>query len=742
MGKNLIVTEKPSVARDLARALGKFTNKKEYLENEQYVITWAVGHLVTLAEPEDYNKKWKMWRLVLLPVIPDTFKLKAISGSKERLKVIKKWMTSDEVGVVINACDAGREGELIFRNIYQNTRCKKPMRRLWLSSMTVSAIREAFERLKPGEDFDLLGDAARCRSEGDWLVGINGTRVFTARFKVLLSVGRVQTPTLAILVERERGIQNFSPVPYWEIFAEFRTGEKTYQGKWTAKEDRLYKEEDTLSLLEKIEGKEGTVGEFSDRKSKEVHPLLYDLTELQRDANRRYGFSARRTLNAAQRLYEAHKLITYPRTDSRYLSNDLLSLTEECWNMLGQCGFADITRKRFDRRKALSDKRVFDSSKVRDHHAIIPTGEKVNWDSLKADEYKIMDLVVKRFLSAFLPDALWAHRRIKTIVQEEIFLSRSKVLEEAGWREVYGEKPHTGGEEYLPIVEEGEKVMTVRSWSERKETKPPPRYTEATLLSAMEAAGRFVEEEELQEALKSSGIGTPATRASIIERLIEVGYVERDGKTLFPTPKGMELIGLVERIPVPELASPQLTGEWEKKLSQIESGNFERKQFMEEIKQLAVDMVEKVKNKEDTGEREKMNQPVGKCPLCGAPVLENRSAFGCSRWKEGCSFTLWKRVLSRQISRIQAQKLIKTGRTDKISGFRSKKGRRFSARLVLQEAGKIGFEFDAPTRSQADKKTEDEEKKTHHSPKTKKQRNEGRKTKGQEKGEGTRRKQG
>jgi len=733
MGKKLIITEKPSVARDLARALGKFSNKKEYLENEQYVISWAVGHLVTLAEPEDYNKKWKMWRLALLPVIPDTFKLKAISDTKERLKVIKKWMASDEVEAVVNACDAGREGELIFRNIYQNTGCEKHVFRLWLSSMTVPAIREAFEKLKPGDEFDRLGAAARCRSEGDWLVGINGTRVFTARFKVLLSVGRVQTPTLAILVEREREVQNFTPVPYWEVFAEFRAEEETYIGKWTAKEDRVYKEEEASSLVAKVEGKEGKVDEFSDRKSREAHPLLYDLTELQRDANRRYGFSARRTLHAAQRLYEGHKVITYPRTDSRYLSKDLGSQVEKCWKMLGQCGFSEITRTSFNRRSALADRRVFNSSKIRDHHAIIPTGEKINWDSLKADEYKVMDLIAKRFLSAFLPDAVWAHRRIKTVVENEVFLSRSKVLEEAGWRAAYGEKPLTAGKEFLPVVRESEKVITERSWSEHKETKPPPRYTEATLLSAMEAAGRFVEEEELREALKSSGIGTPATRASIIERLIEVGYVEREGKTLFPAPKGMELIGLVERIPVPELASPQLTGEWEKKLSQIESGHCERKQFMENIKRLTVEMVEKVKEKEDTGEREKMNQPVGKCPLCGAPVLENRSAFGCSRWKEGCSFTLWKRVLSRQITRVQARKLVETGRTDKISGFRSKKGRRFSARLVLQDEGKIGFEFDAPVRSQEANQKGKKPKKTGRSDKKKNLQVEGRETQGKEK---------
>ncbi|HSV32432.1 MAG TPA: DNA topoisomerase 3 [Atribacteraceae bacterium] len=696
MGKTLIITEKPSVARDLARVLGKFTSKKEYLESPDHLITWAIGHLVTLAEPEDYDRTWKVWRVAHLPIIPDRFKLKVIDANQKRFKAIKDLLLNDGVDMVVNACDAGREGELIFRYIYELSCCDQPFKRLWLSSLTAQSIREAFANLRPGESFDLLADAARCRSEGDWLVGINGTRIFTTRFKVLLSVGRVQTPTLAILVHREKEIQDFTSAPYWEIFVEFSSEARRYVGKWTNREDRTYDREQAQVIRDKVAGQPGVVTEYSDRRIKEAHPLLYDLTELQRDANKLFGLTARRTLNAAQKLYEARKLITYPRTDSRYLSDDLFPQVEGAWSMLRQCGFQEFTGRALDRKEALEDKRVFNTQKISDHHAIIPTGENIEWDSLKGDEYKIMDLVTKRFVSVFFPDAQWAHRRIRTEVAGEPFVAKSKVLIEAGWRSVYGESAPQDGQGFLPELRKGDSVTTEKAWVEEKETKAPPRYSEATLLSAMEAAGRFVEDEELREAMKESGIGTPATRASIIERLIEVGYLDREGKTLIPTPKGIELINLVEEIPVAELASPQLTGEWEKKLTLIEKGAFSRETFLSELKAMTREMVGKVKDKEVNDAREKMNQPLGKCPLCSQPVIENRSAFACSRWKEGCPFTLWKRVLGRAVSRTQALRLITAGKTDKIAGFRSKKGRSFAARLVLQENGKIGFEFDTP----------------------------------------------
>jgi len=690
VGKKLIITEKPSVAQDIARALGGMKKKEKYWESEDCIVTWAVGHLVTLAEPEDYDNKFKMWRLALLPVIPEEFKLKAMEGAEDRLKVIKKLINSEEVEMIINACDAGREGELIFRYIYEFLAGDKPVYRLWLSSMTQEAIREAFSRLKPGDDYELLAQAAKCRSEGDWLVGINGTRVFTARYKTLLSVGRVQTPTLAILVQREREIENFVPLPYWEIFAEFSSPAGSYLGKWEEKEDRVWEKEKAQSIIDKVKGQEGEVAEYKERKVKEPHPLLYNLTELQRDANKLFGYSAKRTLDSAQRLYERHKLITYPRTDSRYLSPDLISQVEECWHMLAECGFAEWVNRDLSPKKVLKDKRVFDESKVSDHHAIIPTGEKIDWERLSENDRRVMDLIVKRFIASFYPEAVWVHRSIKTVVEGEKFVSKSKALVEAGWRAIYGERE---GEEFLPAVEKGTVVKTEKVWMEEKETKAPPRYTEATLLSAMEGAGRFVEDEELQEILKESGIGTPATRAAIIERLIEVGYVERDGKTLIPTPKGKELITLIENIPISELSSPQLTGEWEKKLNQIEKGKFSRDTFMEEIKEFTVEMVEKVKSMKDQGEREKMILPVGDCPLCGAPVYENRKSFSCSRWKEGCPFTIWKKIAGRFINRQEAHKLITTGRTDKLYGFKSRKGRKFSAYLVLQEGGKVEFEF-------------------------------------------------
>ncbi|NLJ37827.1 MAG: DNA topoisomerase 3 [Candidatus Atribacteria bacterium] len=702
MGKTLIITEKPSVAKDIAKVLGKFTNRKEYLENEEYYITWAVGHLITLAEPEDYEKRYKVWRLSLLPFIPDKFLLKPIDKNEKRIKVIKDLIESNEVEKIINGCDAGREGELIFRYIYEYIGTKKPFQRLWLSSMTTAAIHQSFRNLLPGEKMELLAEAAKCRSESDWLVGINGTRVFTARFKILLSVGRVQTPTLAILVQREKEIQGFKPTPYWEIFAEFSSLQGTYIGKWIDGEDRVYDQQRAWQIEQNVQGQTGKVTEFSDKKTKEQHPLLYDLTELQRDANKIFGFSAKRTLNSAQKLYETHKLITYPRTDSRFLSHDLVDQVVTGWNMLHKCGFKELTHEPLDIKNALKDRRVFDNSRVSDHHAIIPTGEKIKWEALGRDDQKIMDLICKRFLSVFYPEAIWAQRRIKTEVNNENFISKSKVLIEPGWRKVYGKEATSEESEYLPEIEIGTTVKTEKVWVEEKETKAPPRYTEASLLSAMEGAGKLVDDEELQEIMKESGLGTPATRAAIIERLIEVGYLEREEKTLIPSQKGIELINLIESIPIIELASPQLTGQWEKKLIQIEKGQFSRQEFMDEIKKLTNEIVSKVKEKKDNGERSKMNTNIGFCPLCGSPVQENRSAFACVHWKEGCPFTLWKKILGKTITRNQAQKLITQGKTDVISGFKSKKGKFFKACLVLQEGGKIGFEFNSPTPKKGD----------------------------------------
>ncbi|WP_438314401.1 DNA topoisomerase 3 [Candidatus Caldatribacterium sp. SIUC1] len=695
MGKKLVITEKPSVARDIARALGKFTDHREYLENAEYIITWAVGHLVGLAEPEDYDDRFRKWDLELLPIIPEVFKLKPLEKTEKRLEVIKMLSEREDTDALVNACDAGREGELIFRYIYEFLGLKKPVFRLWLSSMTKEAIQEAFARLRPASEYELLAQAAKCRSEGDWLVGINGSRAFTSRYKILLSVGRVQTPTLAILVHREREIQNFRPTPYFEVFARFRYGDLTYVGKWRGGEDdRLFDKDEAEKVVAGVLGKRGKVEEFSEHKTQEAHPLLYDLTELQRDANKLFGYSAQRTLDIAQRLYEHYKLITYPRTDSRYLSEDLLGQVERSVAMLTRCGFAEFARD-LPLREALRDRRVFDRSKVTDHHAIIPTGEEIRWEALKEGERKVLDLIVRRFLAVFHPPAVWMHRTIRTRVEGETFLSKARVLAEPGWRVLYPREE----EEFLPVVPRGEEVDVVEAWNEEKETKAPPRYTEAALLAAMEGAGRFVEDEELREILKESGIGTPATRAAIIERLIEVGYVEREGKTLIPTPKGMELVSLVESIPIPELASPQLTGEWEKKLNLIQKGQFTRELFMEGIKSLTWEIVAKVKaqNLEDVREAKSRmvasRYPLGPCPLCGAPVYESKVAFSCSRWKEGCPFTVWKTISGKKISRQQVQKLLASGRTDRLSGFRSRKGKRFSAVLVLSEDGKVAFAF-------------------------------------------------
>ena len=656
--KTLVIAEKPSVARDLTGALpGTFENNESYYESEDTIITFAVGHLVELTDPEDYDEKFKKWRMADLPIVPEEFKLRPRDKKAEKqLKVIHKLLQRDDVDRVVNACDAGREGELIFAYIYETSGVDKPVERLWISSMTKTAIKDGFEHLRPGEQLRQLEAAARSRSEADWLVGMNATRAATIRGRAwvggVVSLGRVQTPTLALLVKREREIQAFVPEPYWLVHAEF---DPRYEGLWfEGDETRLKEAKRAEEIAAKVSGKDGVVESVERKEQSERAPLLYDLTSLQRDANRRFGFSARRTLQAAQSLYEDKKALTYPRTNSRWLSGDLVPQLKPTAATLQPIGEYAAAARYVLGLQQLPLARVVNDSKVSDHHAIIPTDVEHDVSRFSPDERRIFDLVARRFLAVFHPPARYARTTVVTLVEEERFRSRGKITLEAGWRGVYGllseadqaaQKQDEEGENEsaeLPPLEQGQAIKCAKAEVEAKETKPPPRYTEATLLSAMEGAGKLVEDDELREAMEAKGLGTPATRAAIIEGLIREEYVNREGRELVPTPKAFSLLFALHMLHIVELASPELTGEWEHKLKLIEAGKLTRQEFMEQISELVRKVVTVIKEGEIPDVvYATVSAP---CPKCGGVVQENYRKFQCQK----CDFSLWKVTSGRE----------------------------------------------------------------------------------------------
>jgi DNA topoisomerase III len=725
--KTLVIAEKPSVARDLADALpGKFENHDSYLESDDTVITFAVGHLVELINPEEYDERFKKWRMADLPILPEEFRLHARDKKAEKqLKVIHKLLKRDDVDRIVNACDAGREGELIFAYIYETSGVDKPVERLWISSMTKQAIKEGFEKLRPGEQLRQLEAAARSRSEADWLVGMNATRAATIRGRAwvggVVSLGRVQTPTLALMVKREREIQAFVPEPYWLVHAQF---DPRYEGLWfEGEETRLKDGKRADEIGAKVSGADGVVESVERKEQSERAPLLYDLTSLQRDANRRFGFSARRTLSAAQSLYEGKKAITYPRTSSRFLSGDLVAqLKPTAETLVPIAEYANAARYVLALDQ-LPLGRVVNDAKVDDHHAIIPTDVSHDLDAFSPDERRIFDLIARRFLAVFHPPARYARTTVVTEVEQERFRTRGKVTLEAGWRGVYGleaddpqkrkQDEDAEGEGELPELKQGQEVRCVEAESEAKETKPPPRYTEATLLSAMETAGKLVDEEELREAMKESGLGTPATRAEIIETLIRREYIERVSKDLQPTPKGLQVITMLESHPV---TSPELTGGWEKQLRDIEHGSGDRSAFMNGIADFTKATVEEIAGLDKEKLRPERAE-LGLCPRCGAEtgeiIRENAKAYGCTSWKSreepGCGFVIWKRVAGRTLTPEIARQLLEEGRTREVlSGFRSRAGKPFRARLVMDQDGKVEFEFPVSRKRQAEEGEEEE----------------------------------
>ena len=577
MGMICVLAEKPSVARDIARVLGANTPGKGCLKGGGYVVTWAVGHLVTQVNPEEIDARWKTWRQDTLPMLPENIPLKVIAQSRDQFQCVKTILNAPQVDSVICATDAGREGELIFRRIYQMAGCRKPFRRLWISSMTEEAIAEGFANLRDGADYDGLYASALCRSDADWLVGMNGSRAFTLRYDSLLSVGRVQTPTLSILVKRALEIRNFVPENYWEVQVDFGG----YRGTWIDKDGktRIPDEKTAKEIVSAVTGREGEVLEVSTERKRVPPPLLYDLTTLQREANARYGFTAQKTLNLAQALYEKHKLLTYPRTDSRYLSHDMRPKVQGILKGMPEPLRALVLSPD----KAVDPgKRVYDDAKLTDHHAIIPTGRRPG--TLTADEQKLYEMVARQLIAAFYPDMEYDAMSAVTGVGEHKFLSRGRAVIAQGWQAAnppLRSKPKKGEEEQaLPQLQKGQRVPVKSAKAVAKKTTPPSPYTENTLLAAMENAGKFVENEELRRQMKEHGLGTPATRAAIIERLIAVDYVRREKKALIPTDKGIRLIAVAPE----QLSSPETTGRWEKGLSDIAAGKMDPNRFMQSIR--------------------------------------------------------------------------------------------------------------------------------------------------------------
>ncbi len=709
MAKTLVIAEKPSVAADLAKVLGRCKKETDYYESDQYVISSAVGHLLELAPPEGFEPARGKWNIENLPSLPPEFALVPIEKNVNRLNVLKRLLKRKDVDEVIDACDAGREGELIFRNVMRHTGCKKPSKRLWLQSMTPDAIRTAFSNLRSDEEMRPLSDAATSRSESDWLVGINSTRALTAfNTKAMggfqkTTAGRVQTPTLAILVEREERIRAFKAKTYFEVYGDFGVDAGSYRGRWfddkftkktgeeEGKAERIWEKAKAETIKAKCDGKPGTITEEK-KPTSQISPQLYDLTTLQREANQRFGFPARMTLQIAQALYEKHKVLTYPRTDSRYLPEDHVATAKEVMTSFDDVSLSTHATKALQQGWVKPNKRIFNNAKVSDHFAIVPTGTSAK--SLDEKEHKIFDMVARRFIAVFFPAAQFEVTTRITTVEAEKFKTDGKVIVDPGWLAVYGRQAEGDGENDRAIVpiRAGETARTEGIEIRECETKPPARFSEATLLSAMEGAGKLVDDEELREAMAERGLGTPATRAQTIEGLIYEGYLLRQGRELFVTAKGMSLITLLRNVQAEALTKPELTGEWEHKLRRMERGELSRDVFMGEIRKLTTEIVEKVRKGIGQEVHGTFEALAVKCPRCAeGPFKETFRAFECP----GCKLIVWKTMAGREFEREEVLKLLTEKRVGPLENFRSKLGRTFSATVIFDEQEwKQKFDFD------------------------------------------------
>lgn len=737
LSKTLVIAEKPSVAQDIVRALtpiaGKFEKHDEYFESDTYVVSSAVGHLVEIQAPEQYDVKRGKWSFAHLPVIPPHFDLKPVDKTKTRLNAVVKLAKRKDVDKIINACDAGREGELIFRLIEQYAGGAKPLgkpvSRLWLQSMTPQAIRDGFNALRTDKQMQPLADAARSRSEADWLVGINGTRAMTAFNSrdggfFLTTVGRVQTPTLAVVVEREEKIRKFISRDYWEVHATFGAQAGEYAGKWfdpkwkkapasegvepdpEQKADRVWSAREAQAIADAVRGQSATVTEES-KPTTQASPALFDLTSLQREANGKFGFSAKTTLSLAQSLYERHKALTYPRTDSRHLPEDYLPVVQDTFGMLADSGMKHLAPHALtalNNNYIKPSKRIFDNAKVSDHFAIIPTLQAPS--GLSDAEQKLYDLVVRRFMAVFFPSAEYQVTTRITTAANHAFKSEGKVLVKPGWLAIYGKEAQDEAKEgedsgkTLVAVQPGERVQTEQVDPKALKTRPPARYSEATLLGAMEGAGKMVEDDELREAMQEKGLGTPATRSSIIEGLIAEKYMLREGRELIPTAKAFQLMTLLRGLGVEELSKPELTGEWEYKLAQMEHGKLSRDAFMREIAEMTEHIVKKAKEYDrDTvpGDYATLTTP---CPNCGGVVKENYRRYACTGKdgnSEGCGFSFGKTPAGRTFEVAEVEQFLRDKRIGPLDGFRSKAGWPFTAEMVIkfdEEAKNYKLEFD------------------------------------------------
>ena len=728
--KECIITEKPSVAADIAATLGGFKKEKGFFESTNRIITWSIGHLVQLVPPESYTPLWKAWKRETLPMIPEVFELETTKAGVSQFRIIKSILARKDLSYLVNACDAGREGELIFRYLTQILGCKLPVKRLWISSLTPSEIQKGIDALADQEmndqKYEQLFLAARCRSESDWLVGMNASRAVTLGQRKqgnrqVYSMGRVQTPTLALLVNREEEILHFVPQPFWKLNVNFLSEVGEYDGSWFRKEeDRFLNKEDGEKIASLIKNQNGSVIQYKKQVKKEAPPQLFDLTTLQREMNRKAGFSAAKTLSLAQALYEKHKLITYPRTDSRYLSPDIIPSFSKRLQAINTPVYRSSINAILLNIPHLGG-RVINASKVRDHHAMIPTEQIFHPERLSKDELVVLSAIHRQFISIFLNDALWEEREAITLVQEEAFRSKSRVILQQGWRVLFNNDNKDEEPRFLPELNKGDKVRVKNLDLVEGVTQAPPRHTEGSLLGEMERAGKKLEDETFQEAMKDHGLGTPATRAAILERLKEMKYIVNQGKQLIPTAKGM---ALVRNLPVPELLSAEMTGEWEYRLLQIQTGEASAEKFMQDMKQWTEQLViscyqAPLMKEEGMGETDTPQATVTTeekavahissfsqiaCPICKAPLKENSKAVYCSCWnqKPPCSFSVWKTIAGKNLTELQIKRLIEKGQTGILKGFRSKQKKSFSANLILKN-GKIEFQFDSTTKSIAKK---------------------------------------
>lgn len=747
--KTLVIAEKPDMGRNIARAVEPgAVNKKTHLEGKQFIITWAIGHLVGLAEPDKYEDRYKKWNLGDLPIIPTQFKLMPYAKTRSQLKVIAD--LAKQCDSLVNACDAGREGQHIFSLIQRHLKLSHPVKRLWISDLTPETIRSGFAQLKDGAEYENLTRAAKARSEADWLVGMNGSRAFTTKHNVLLSVGRVQTPVLALIYDRQKQIESFSSLTYFLVEAHFKQDETTYRGVWHG--DRIMERKKAEEIAAKVNGQDGSIASYEAKDTREYPFKLYDLTLLQREANGKYGFSAKKTLDTAQALYEKHKVITYPRTNSNYVNEQNIAEMHRALDSLKSTAYAQWAEGAEKKFVHKNNRQVCNPAKVEDHHAILPTAKKAG--NLSADEQKIYDLIVRRFLSQYYPAAEYKLHTVWTEVAKERFKTTVKQLLSLGWKAIYSDQKtepkkrsrKDGQEEDDEEIETAapftiapdKKVHCAESLVKEKETQPPKPFTEGTLLKAMESAGKQIEDDELREAMKESGLGTPATRAATIERLKQVGYIEMQGKRIFPTSKGRTAVELIRGAGVELLTSPEMTGQWEKRLNEIARGQASDQAFMDKVKKFTEFIVQKVKLQERAaqdafsvpetgssgkkrksgsgagrstksssgraaGRRSAGQEPdskptpraekkspsggiIGLCPRegCGGTIFMGNKGYGCSNYKSGCRFVIWKKSkFNKTLSDAMVKALIQKGETGKLK-FKTN-GREYSGKFILRD---------------------------------------------------------